>query len=61
MAEYGQYLRWAGYIVAICQDYMYDIKQNYSLGFFDITLIVNVDLIRSAKDCLYSIVIVFNV
>lgn len=40
---------------------MYDTKQNYSLGFFDITLIVNVDLIRSAKDCLYSIVIVFNV
>lgn len=39
---------------------MYDIKQNYFLGVFDISLIVNVVKVRSVKDFLYS-VIVFNV
>lgn len=57
----GYYLRWAGYNVKICQDCVYDIKQNYFLGFFDISLIINVVQVRSVKDFLYSLAIVFNV
>lgn len=37
---------------------MYDIKQNYFLGFFDVSLIINVVEVRSVKDFWYS---VFNV